>query len=141
MSEPTKRNWDDIRRLLLCVESQGNPISFQRLLDELSYAPWVRNAFFWADSGHPIVTFGDKNGSAGNYVVGSLSYDGAELLDAMRNDEIWAKIKKFASENDISLTEGLILAVSKAISLQKMGFGDENSYQKPKNTESEAKNA
>lgn len=92
------KNYDIIRDVLLYLEK--NPMKGGLLLDKLeNYSEkeieYTTNSL--VDGG--FINYEYKN-MQGNYLISNLSYRGYELLDNIRNDDIWRKTLDIISKYD-----------------------------------------
>jgi hypothetical protein len=111
-----KRNWETIRELLTNVEECTLPGAQVRL----SSFPQERSAEI---SYHMALLFeaglvhGQMSQTLGpavkDFFAQRLTWDGHELLDAIRSDTVWNKTKKVFTEQGVSMTFDLVREVAK----------------------------
>lgn len=100
-----KRDWDLIRRILLKLEEKANNTDFLLSSDFPPFdSPKVAYHFellYQAGLivGEPIRTIGHSD-----FYAQALTWQGHELLDKIRQDTVWNKIKSIAREKSLDLT-------------------------------------
>ena len=118
-----KRDMDLVREILLTIESMETryehlnvpdyPVdSVNHHLDLLISAGIVNGEMNW--------TFGGP----ATPIVESLSWEGYDFLDAIRNESIWSKTKDFMKERDLQgIPIELLKAVATDFAKQQLGLG------------------
>jgi len=110
-----KRNWDTIRKILIRLEEKEPGEHSLRLSSwpkdvqpEISYHVELLEEAGLIH-GHMSKTMG-----LGPYDFSAtrLTWEGHELLDAIKNDTIWKKTKKLFSSKGISMTFDLVKSVA-----------------------------
>lgn len=113
-----KRNWDVIREVLIEVESLGfnERSSFDY---SLSYRETEENTskaehalLLWKAGLITAVDAGSMDGPA--ILAPELTWQGHELLEIMRSNPVWDRIKSVASDKGLELSFEAILALGKA---------------------------
>ena len=100
-----KRDWDTIREILLKTEglsvgSDLSPNDFDaERIDEISY-----HVKLLEESGLVKASIAEFLGDSGiHFDIERLTWSGHEFLDAIRDDNVWKKIKKIASEKSVTM--------------------------------------
>jgi len=113
-----KRNWDVIREVLIEVESLGfnERSSFDY---SLSYRETEENTskaehalLLWKAGLITAVDAGSMDGPA--ILAPELTWQGHELLEIMRSNPVWDRIKSVASDKGLELSFEAILALGKS---------------------------
>lgn len=108
-----KRDWDLIRRILLKLEETGT-IGSSLYSDEIPHFDSEKVAYHFkilADS--KLITGRDNSTlDRADFVAQNLTWQGHELLDQIRNDSIWQKIKGKAREKSIDLSLDVIKQIA-----------------------------
>lgn len=101
-----KRDWDCIRAILIALEEKGDTASALRPnevegfdQDATSY-----NMRLLIDAGLIMGTCIQPTSSSVRCIAFEIKWDGQELLDKMRSDTLWNKIKSSARERAIPLS-------------------------------------
>ncbi|MCB2216373.1 MAG: DUF2513 domain-containing protein [Desulfobulbaceae bacterium] len=113
-----KRNWDSIRLILVRLEELGkdkqhlNMSDFEGLdIEDIGY-----NAHLLIERGliEGKVIFSSRSltQSAPQFVLYRLTWEGHELLDAIRNDTIWRKTKSTFASKSLDMTFDLVKKVA-----------------------------
>jgi hypothetical protein len=110
-----KRNWDTIREILLRLEEKGlgeHPLQLSSwpkdILPEIScHVELLKEAGLI--HGRMSKEIGP---SPHDFVAIRLTWEGHELLDAIRNDTIWNKTKESFISRGISMTFDLVKSVA-----------------------------
>jgi Hypothetical protein (DUF2513) len=97
-----KRDMDTVRQLLLAVEAQpaGEPLIEFYDLDWQSFAEYAR----WLQSGGLIDAELHDTNAGTSAEITRLTWEGCEMLDAMRSDTLWAKAKESILKPGASFT-------------------------------------
>jgi hypothetical protein len=104
-----KKDWDLIRQILLTVEAAGaNDKISDNDIDGCTPETFHHNAILLTEAGwvHAMILQNLET-----TLIESLTWDGHEFLDAIRNDATWDKIKTIAKEKSISLSFAAIKAI------------------------------
>lgn len=104
-----KRDWDLIRQILLSVEAANadDKIS-DNDIDGCTPENFHHNAILLQEAGlvHALVL-----PNLQTTLIESLTWEGHEFLDSIRNDTTWNKIKNTAKEKSIELSFASIKAI------------------------------
>ena len=104
-----KRDWDLIRQILFAVEAAEDE---ERIsdndIDGCTPESFNHNTLLLTEAGlvHAMILPKLKT-----TMVGSLTWEGHEFLDSIRNDATWNKIKIVAKEKSIELSFASIKAI------------------------------
>jgi hypothetical protein len=115
-----KRDWDIIRDVLLALEASPTPKTFLRPVDlpqhdqqAVGYNMWllegagfVQGKFLWSSSG---------DGKINSAIVLTMTNAGHELLNTIRNETAWSKIKDTFKTKGLDMTFDLVLTVGKRV--------------------------
>lgn len=116
-----KRDWDIIRKILAKVEelSAGKELKASDLPED---DPSLVNYNMGLLLGAKLVEGIDMSHMGGKfYMIRSLTWEGHEFLDAIRNESIWKETKDEAVKKGATLSFEIIKQL--AISLTKAGLG------------------
>ena len=109
-----KRNWDTIREILLETEALKagtdlTPADFDKdRLDEIAY-----HVKLLEESGLVKASMTEYLGGGSiHFDIERLTWSGHEFLDAVRDDNVWKKIKKMASEKGVAMPFDVIKATA-----------------------------
>ncbi|MGZ8937476.1 MAG: DUF2513 domain-containing protein [Halobacteriota archaeon] len=109
-----KRNWDTIREILikteeLVVGSDLSPNDFApERRDEISY-----HVKLLEESGLVKASIIEYLGDSSiHFDIERLTWSGHEFLDAIRDDSVWKKIKKIASEKSVAMLFDVLKGVA-----------------------------
>ena len=116
-----KRNWDVIREVLIEVEaldqSKHQNIEYRLAGDEGSAEKAAHGLLLWRAG---FVSGVDASTLSGRAVIADgLTWQGHELLDAMRSKTLWDRIKTTASEKGLELSFDAVKTLSK-VALESM---------------------
>lgn len=121
-----KRDWVIIRQILLRLEEADTPNTFVRAWDldtfdeqEVAYNIRLLKEAGYIDAIYLESKTGD--GHINNAMAKRLTIAGHELLDTIRSDTIWAKIKDAFRTKGVDMSFDLVLSVGKRIAEQAMG--------------------
>ena len=112
-----KRDWEIIREILTTLEASETP---NTVVDAESFNQDMQNVAYnmrlLKDSGYIEAIIGES--SEGDNLIDaalatSLSNSGHDLLDMMRNDTMWKKIKEKIMSSGINMTFDTIMLVGK----------------------------
>jgi predicted transcriptional regulator len=113
-----KRNWDTVREILTKAEEleSGNeltPNEFERdRVDEIAYHVKILE-----ESGLIKAKISENVGGPVRFYIDRLTWQGHEFLDAIKNDTVWKKINKVATEKGVTMPLDIIKgAAIKALS-------------------------
>lgn len=111
-----KRDWDVIRKVLIKVEEgTGEKEVSSEDFPEPDRAIVAYNMWLLIEAG--LVEGGGRDATMGApfAFVHRMRWEGHELLDAMRGDTAWNRIKATAKEKSIDLTVDAIKTISKIV--------------------------
>lgn len=118
-----KRDWDLIRKILTCMEEKpaGQNLDMEELsgnkAENFAHIKMLKEAGFLNAA---IAGFQEGGGVA---IVQSLTFEGYDLLDTIRNETVWNGIKKTAVQKGLDLTFDVVKMLGKAL-IQHMIFGN-----------------
>lgn len=97
-----KRNWDTVRRILLAVEASENPHSDHSIKqwDGFDESEYWRHLVMMREAD---LIYSDAH---------LLTWTGHELLDSIRSDTTWNRVKTAARDKGIGLTIKSIFSLS-----------------------------
>ena len=114
------RNWEIIRAILLRLESTNTPNtnvnanSFDGLPEhEVAY-----NMRLLSEAGYIEANIVDSHSGNGNIDVAlahRITNTGHDLLDTIRNESVWKKVKEKFTSNGLDMTFDLVMGVGKKI--------------------------
>ncbi|MHB1246758.1 MAG: DUF2513 domain-containing protein [Sulfuriferula sp.] len=114
------RNWEIIREILLRLESTSTPNanvdanSFDRLPEqEVAY-----NMRLLSEAGYIeaiIMSSSSGDGKINAALALRLTNPGHDLLDTIRNQSVWNKVKEKFTSNGLDMTFDLVVSVGKKI--------------------------
>jgi hypothetical protein len=121
-----KRDWDIIRDVLLALEASPTPKTHLHPEDlpqhdeqAAAYNMWlledsgyVQGKFLWSSSG---------NGEINSAIVLMMTNAGHELLNTIRNETAWTKIKDTFKTKGLDMTFDLVLTVGKKVMEAMLG--------------------
>lgn len=115
-----QRNWELIREILIRLESSGNPNSYinANSFENRDEQDVAYNMRLLSDSGYieaNIRNLSDGSGRIGVALATRLTNTGHNLLDTIRNDTVWGKVKDKFSTSGIDMTFDLVITVGKKI--------------------------
>lgn len=118
-----KRNWDTIRRLLLAVEAL--PTEGSRV--DSDTVPGVDNEAAFAhmrwliEAGFAAGVCAEPLSGASHGCLLRLTWAGCELLDTIRRDTVWNRIKEQARIKGVELTVDAVKALGAAALVALLG--------------------
>lgn len=121
-----KRNWDTIREILLATEALPPDTTLTLADFENDHAHTISyhvELITEADLLHASISKTIGKGPT-QFHIYRLTWPGHELLDAIRNDNIWNKTKSSILEKSGSMTFDIVKSV--AIEFAKKAIGIEN---------------
>lgn len=123
-----KRDMDLVRQILMQVEEADGPVPYADLVDSehgmqvVVYHVNLMAAHGLLDAKTEYV-MGKQGRFARGGTVQSLTWDGHDYLEAIRNDGVWARTKEAIRASVGSTTMGLIKEVAVAVSKQTIMAG------------------
>ena len=110
-----KRNWDLIRRILLKLEEKADTDSFLHSDQVKGYAAEVVAYHYKLMADAELINIDDISDMGGeDYAALSLTWQGHEFLDNIRNDTVWNKVKATIKSKGVDLSFELIKTVAVA---------------------------
>ena len=118
-----KKDWTIIRQILLRLEEAPTPNTVLRPdhFEHFTQQEVAYNMRLLAEAGFIEANFQElRNGSGeiGAAIARRLNYSGHDLLDTIRNDTVWKKIKDTFRDKGLDMTFDLVLSVGKKIAEQ-----------------------
>lgn len=115
-----QRNWEIIREILLRLEASDkpNPYINANSFDGLEEQEVAYNMRLLSEGGYieaKIQNLHDGSGKIGVALATKITNSGHNLLDTIRNDTVWSKIKDKFSTSGIDMTFDLVITVGKKI--------------------------
>lgn len=115
-----KKNWEIIREILLRLEEAPTPSTVVNAKDIPYYGDQevAYNIRLLTEDGFIVGDISESSDGGGRINVAlarRLTGAGHELLDTMRNDTIWGKVKDTFAKKGIEMTFDLVLAVGKKV--------------------------
>lgn len=114
------RNWEIIREVLLRLESINTPNAYVNAnsFDGLPEQEVAYNMRLLSEAGYidaRIMASSSGDGKINAALAIRLTNAGHDLLDTMRNDSVWNKVKEKFTSNGIEMTFDLVVSVGKKI--------------------------
>jgi hypothetical protein len=109
-----KRDWDIIRDILIKTEKlqQGETFDLEHVQDD-QQAAYAYHVEIMKDAGLLNATIAkDMSLEPNTFFIQSMTWEGHELIDAIRNDTVWAKTKKVFKDKGITMTFELVKAAA-----------------------------
>ena len=118
-----KKDWTIIRQILLKLEDAPTPNTALRpdQLDSFSFQEVAYNMRLLHEAGFIEANFQESrsgNGEINAGIARRLTNAGHELLDTIRNDTVWQRIKSTFRDKGVEMTFDLVLSVGKKVALQ-----------------------
>lgn len=111
-----QRNWDLIRRILLKLEEKADPRSLLQPDEINGYDSITVSYHFKLLNNAELITATSLCSTEQyRYAAISLTWQGHELLDQIRNDSIWNKVKSTLQSKSLDLSFESIKTVATAI--------------------------
>lgn len=115
-----KRDWEIIRAILIRLEESTTPNSIVKMKDFEGFEDQIvaYNMRILRDAGcidaniHETSTGDNKISTA---IARKLTPKGHDLLDAIRNESVWGKIKEKFQSKGLDMTVDLVINLSKRI--------------------------
>ncbi len=118
-----KREWDLIRRILTAAEEkQAGQVLNAKEIDDIEVAIVGAHIAMLQDAGYVKAKVMKTN--SGVYAaafVQEITLPGYDLLDTIRNDTVWNKIKSISSQKGLELTFEVIKKVGQLALDQVLG--------------------
>ena len=118
-----KRNWDTIRKLMLKLEEMPDEGS---VLESCDIAGTDNEAAFYhmrllIESGLAVGSCPEMLSGRSHGWLTRLTWDGHELLDKIRRDTVWNKIKETARVKGVDLGIDAVKAIAGGLMSQVLG--------------------
>lgn len=122
-----KRDWEIIRTILLRLEDAHLPNTVLNATEIIEHPEQevAYNMRLLSQAGFieaMIMETHDGSGAIGNAVAKHLTNTGHELLDTIRDDTIWSKVKDTFQSKGLEMTFDLVLAVGKATMMKALAL-------------------
>lgn len=121
-----KRDWVIIRQILLRLEEATTPNTVVRAkeLETFSEQEVAYNIRLLKEAGYIEASYIESKSGDGHIhsaLARRLTNAGHELLDTIRSETIWSKIKETFRARGVEMTFDLVLSVGKRIADQALG--------------------
>ena len=115
-----QRNWEIIREILLKLEesNKANPFINANSFNGFDEQEVAYNMRLLSEAGYieaKIQNLNDGSGRIGIALATKMTNSGHNLLDTIRNETVWRKIKDKFSTSGIDMTFDLVIAAGKKI--------------------------
>ncbi|SEQ65202.1 DUF2513 domain-containing protein [Basfia succiniciproducens] len=111
-----KRNWDLIRKILLKLEEKADSTSWLENTDIKGYdSHTVSYHYKLLKTAGIIEAIEISTMEEESYAALSLTWQGHEFLDKIRNDNVWNKVKSTVQSKSLDLSLDVIKQVATAI--------------------------
>ena len=107
-----KRDMDTVRQLLRAVEALPAGDSLSEL-DNIDWQDFTQYASWLQEAGWVEARFTGTNAGT-SAQIDRLTWEGCDMLDAMRSDTVWAKVKEAILKPGRSFTADLLKELLKA---------------------------
>lgn len=111
-----KRSWDVIRKIMIKLEeipSEGGQLDSNAICGVDNESAYYHMRLM-IEAGIAVGGCPEIYGACHGYLV-RLTWDGHELLDKIRRDTVWNKIKETARTKSIDLSVDVVKTVAKAV--------------------------
>lgn len=116
-----ERNWDTIRDILLEVESITEPTAVLRPESDVGWR-YVEHMVLLIDAGYCTGhVLRDVSGWATASIT-SLTWEGYDLLDSIRDEDVWTKMKNTLSEFSGKASVEVLKALATSYVKQQLGL-------------------
>jgi hypothetical protein len=114
------RNWEIVREILLRLESTSTPNAYVNAnsFDELPEQEVAYNMRLLSDAGYidaRIMNSSSGDGKINAALALRLTSAGHDLLDTIRNESVWKKVKEKFTSTGLDMTFDLVVSVGKKI--------------------------
>ena len=114
------RNWEIIREILLSLERANTPnaVVNANSFADLPEQEVAYNMRLLSEAGYieaRIMSSSSGDGKINAALALRLTNAGHDLLDTMRNESVWSKVKEKFSSNGLDMTFDLVVSVGKKI--------------------------
>ncbi|QLB18700.1 DUF2513 domain-containing protein [Mannheimia granulomatis] len=111
-----KRNWDLIRKILLKLEEKADSTSWLESTDIKGYdAKTVAYHYKLLNNAGLIEAIDISSLEEEDFSATSLTWQGHEFLDKIRNDSVWNKVKSTVQSKSLDLSFDVIKTVATKI--------------------------
>lgn len=114
-----KRDWDVVRGILIALE-QNSTVKAIESLPDVDNEIFVYHMTILCDGEFVHGKWGHRNGKPYASAL-RLTWSGHELLDKMRDEKLWERIKKAVEEKSLSMSFEVIGLIAKQIAKNKLG--------------------
>jgi hypothetical protein len=115
-----QRNWDVIRKILIKLEEKSD-LNSSISVDEVDGYDTHSVGFHMQLLNEAGLIEAVKNGISGGWKANSIRWAGYELLDKIRQDTVWNKVKATAREKSIDLSFDAIGIIANKILSSTLG--------------------
>ena len=111
------RNWDLIRKILVLLEESTTPktVISDKDLTEYPEQDVAYNIRLLSEAGYIEADISESNSRIHLALARRLTNTGHDLLDTIRDDTVWEKIKYKFESKGIDMTFELVMSVGKTI--------------------------
>lgn len=111
-----KRNWDLIRKILIKLEEKADSTSWLESTDIKGYdATTVAYHYKLLNNANLIEAVDISSMEEENFAATSLTWQGHEFLDKIRNESVWNKVKSTVQSKSLDLSFDVIKQVATAL--------------------------
>jgi FPC/CPF motif-containing protein YcgG len=115
-----KRDWEVVRKILMALEEHDSDVAIKSLPD-VDQVAWAYHIKILGEGKYIIGYVGLANSPSANFASAlRLTWQGHELLERIRSDTTWARMKKTAKDKGMSLTIDVIKALAIEFAKQAM---------------------
>lgn len=120
-----KQDWTIIRQILLKLEDSSTPNTVLRPdhLETFDFQEVAYNMRLLYEAGYIEANFQESrsgNGAINAAIARRLTHTGHQLLDTIRNDTVWQRIKSTIRDKGMDLTFDLVFSVGKKVAHQML---------------------
>jgi Hypothetical protein (DUF2513) len=115
-----KRNWEIIRAILLKLEESSTPNTYLNAevitefpMQEVAYNMRLLKEANYIDA--KILELSSGSGEIGAAIAIRLTNTGHEMLDTIRSESVWSKVKETFKSKGVEMTFDLVLTVGKKV--------------------------
>lgn len=111
-----KRNWDLIRKILIKLEEKADSTSWLESSDIKGYdSQTVAYHYKLLKNARLIDALDISSLEEEDFAATSLTWQGHEFLDKIRNDSVWNKVKSTVQSKSLDLSFDVIKTVASSI--------------------------
>ncbi|MBF0786083.1 DUF2513 domain-containing protein [Muribacter muris] len=108
-----KRNWDLIRKILIKLEEKADGTSWLESSAIRGYGPMTVAYHYKLMQSAGLIEVKDvSDAEQEDFAALSLTWQGHELLDNIRNDSVWNKVKSTVQTKSLNLSFDVIKQVA-----------------------------